>query len=467
MYSMKGDGVMLKRTFIFLLTVFIIMPSLYIGALGEYGVEPCVFFYVEASEISENNTVDISVYTNCDSEVTVVGIQLCLSYDYPNLSYVNDSAVFGEDFSSSSEVGVVDEGFRYLWDSLTGVDLSGSDILIFKATFALAEDIEDGDYTFDLYVEDLFAPDDKTSDIQNVAYGCSVWVGERLEIYPDDVEGPYGSEIQLFWTDGKQIDNWYSTDERVATVDNYGNVKLISIGTAIIIATGGVNGQETAYCRVTVRERSIYFLNVEENPVKTDYVIGDSIDLSGLKLRVDYDNYDVEYADSGFVCEQGADYDFSTPGEKYVKVHFGDSWTYIKVTVHDSYGMSSSVYSVQDGYITGVSPSTGLSEFLENLKAMGEIKVYSREEEVNGGLAATGMTVALNLSGTTVQALKIAVTGDVNCDGECNILDLIRIKKGAAGMVTLNTSQLKAAGAAGSYPNAQDIIRVQKQIIDS
>lgn len=456
---------MLKRTFIFLLTVFIIMPSLYIGALEEYGEEPIVVLFAEASEISENNTVDISVYANCDSEVTVSGIQLCLSYDYRNLSYVKDSAVFGEDFSSS-QVGFGYGSFNYTWDSVTGADLSGSNILIFKATFALAEDIEDGDYSFDLYAEELYAADDKLSNIQNEAYGCSVWVGERLEIYPDYVEGPYGIEFSLFYTDGKQIDNWYSTNERVATVDNDGNVKLISIGTAIIIAVGGVKGQETAYCRVTVRERSIFFLNVEENPVKTDYVIGDSIDLSGLKLRVDYDNYDVEHADSGFVCEQGVDYDFSTPGEKSVKVHYGDSWTYIKVTVHDSFGISSSVYSVQDGYITGVSPSTGLSEFLENLKAMGEIKVYSGEEEVNGGLAATGMTVALNLSGTTVQALKIAVTGDVNCDGECNILDLIRIKKGAVGMVTLDTSQLKAAGATDSYPNAQDIIRVQKQIIN-
>lgn len=462
---MKGDGVMLKRTFIFLLTVFIIMPSLYIGALGEYGEEPIVVLFAEASEISENNTVDISVYANCYSEVTVGGIQLCLSYDYRNLSYVKDSAVFGEDFSSS-QVGFGYGSFNYTWDSVTGADLSGSNILIFKATFALAEDIEDGDYSFDLYAEELYAADDKLSNIQNEAYGCSVWVGERLEIYPDYVEGPYGSEIQLFWTDGKQVDNWYSTNERVATVDNDGNVKLISIGTAIIIATGGVNGQESAYCRVTVSDRRIYILSVVKNPLRTDYVVGDRIDLSGLELQIGYDNNDIEHADSGFVCEQGVDYDFSTPGEKNVKVHYGDSWTYIKVTVHDSYGISSSVYSVQDGYITGVSPLTGLSEFLENLKAMGEIKVYSGEEEVNGGLAATGMTVSLNLSGTTVQTLKIAVTGDINCDGECNILDLIRIKKGAAGMVTLDTSQLKAAGAAGSYPNAQDIIRVQKQIIN-
>lgn len=457
---------MLKRTFIFLLTVFIIMPSLYIGAIGEYGEEPIVVLFAEASEISENNTVDISVYANCYSEVTVGGIELYLSYDYPNLSYVNDSAVFGEDFSSSL-VGFDDGSFKYIWDSETGAELSGSNNLIFKATFALAEDIEDGDYLFDLYAEDLYAADGKLSDIQNVAYGCSVWVGERLEIYPDYVEGPYGIEFSLFYTDGKQIENWDSTNKSVATVDNDGNVKLISIGTAIITATGGVKGQETAYCRVTVLERSIYFLNVEENPVKTDYVIGDSIDLSGLKLRVDYNNYDVECIDSGFVCEQGVDYDFSTPGEKYVKVHFGDSWTYIKVIVHDSYGISSSVYSVQDGYITGVSPLIEISEFIENLTATGEIKVYSGEEEVNGGLAATGMTVALNLSGTTVQTLKIAVTGDINCDGECNIFDLIRIKKGAAGMVALDGAQLKASGATGSYPNAQDIIRVQKQIIDS
>ena len=463
---MKGDGVMLKRTFILLLTVFIIMPSLYIGALGEYGVEPYVFFYAKASEISENNTVDISVYTNCDSEVTVGGIQLCLSYDYRNLSYVKDSAVFGEDFSSS-QVGFGYGSFNYTWDSVTGADLSGSNILIFKATFALAEDIEDGDYSFDLYAEELYAADDKLSDIQSEAYGCSVWVGERLEIYPDYVEGPYGSEIQLFWTDGKQIDNWYSTNEKVATVDNDGIVKLISIGTATIIAIGGINGQESAYCRVTVNNRRIYILSVVKNPLRTDYVIGDRIDLSGLELKIGYDNYDIEHADSGFVCEQGVDYDFSTPGEKNVKVHYGDSWTYIKVTVHDSYGISSSVYSVQDGYITGVSPLTELSEFIENLKATGEIKVYSGEEEVTGGLVATGMTVSLNLSGTTVQTLKIAVTGDINCDGECDILDLIRIKKGAAGMVTLDTSQLKAAGATCNYPNAQDIIRVQKQIINS
>ena len=77
------------------------------------------------------------------------------------------------------------------------------------------------------------------------------------------------------------------------------------------------------------------------------------------------------------------------------------------------------------------------------------------------------MTVRLYISGNVVQSFKIAVTGDINCDGECNIFDLIRIKKAASEMVTLDTSQLKAAGATGNCPNAPDIIRVQKQIINS
>lgn len=445
---------MIKRALAFLLAVFIIIPSFSIGAVGEYGYEPDVFLYAEASEIFDNNTVDISVYADCRSEITVVGMQLSLSYDYPNISYVEDSAVFGESFRSS-QVGIGDGSLKYIWDSVTGADLSGGNILIFKATFALADDIEDGDYSFGL--EEVKLYDESFFDIYNETEGCSVWVGSFFE-------GPYGIEVEPYWTYGKQVDEWCSTDESVATVDSNGTVNLISPGTAVIIAYGFEEGV-IAKCKVTVTYRHIVFVNVNKQPIKTDYVVGESIDLTGLVLRVDYDNYDVEYIDSGFVCKQGVDYDFSTPGEKSVKVHYGNYGINIKVTVHA--GISSSVYSQEDGYITGVPPLTDLSDFFKNLQVdAGDIKVYSGEEEIKSGFAATGMTVRLYLSEKVVQTFKIAVAGDVNCDGECNIFDLIRIKKAASGMTELDGAQLKAAGCSDSYPNASDIVRVQRQIIN-
>lgn len=374
---------MFKRMLAFLLAVFIIIPSFSVGAVYEDGHESYMCLRTVASEIYENNTVDISVYADCYGDITLGGIQLRLSYYYPYISYVKESAVFGEDFSSS-QVGL-DNGFNYAWDSVTGADLSGSDILIFTATFALAEDIEDGDYSFGLEVEELY--DDKISDIYNLSYGCSVWVGSTIG-------GPYGIEIEPNWVDGNQVARWESNDATVATVDSNGKVKLIKKGTAVITAYGF--------------------------PVITAY---------------------------GFEEEVIAR---------------------CKVTVHDSYGISSSEYSLEDGYITGVPPLTDLPDFLKNLQTdAGEIKVYSGEEEIKSGFAATGMTVRLYISGNVVQSFKIAVTGDINCDGECNIFDLIRIKKAASGITELDGAQLKAAGTTGSLPNAQDILRVQKQIINS
>jgi uncharacterized protein YjdB len=86
--------------------------------------------------------------------------------------------------------------------------------------------------------EDVIGPDEIELDTSSL----EMRVGDRepltAEVSPDDI------------TDSSVT--WKSSNEKVATVDNKGNVKAIKAGTATITCTATANKKATATCRITV-----------------------------------------------------------------------------------------------------------------------------------------------------------------------------------------------------------------------
>ena len=76
-----------------------------------------------------------------------------------------------------------------------------------------------------------------------ITYGISIPMASVLNVTPTDATNPYAQ--------------WTSSDETVATVDAYGNVKGVGSGEATITATS-VDGKKTATCTVAVTKSPVF-----------------------------------------------------------------------------------------------------------------------------------------------------------------------------------------------------------------
>jgi len=80
---------------------------------------------------------------------------------------------------------------------------------------------------------------------------------------------------------------------------NYAPKKLSSAGTKTITVT--YSGKKTSF-EVTVEEAAVTGFSISAKPSKLNYNQGDSLNTSGMKLKVRYNNGDVKEVTSGFTC---------------------------------------------------------------------------------------------------------------------------------------------------------------------
>lgn len=97
-----------------------------------------------------------------------------------------------------------------------------------------------------------------------------------------------------------------------------------------------------------------------------------------------------------------------------------------KQTTPDDFTISSDRYEIQDGYISYVLPNTTVSEFNSHITTNRGTHILDNgtEQSANSTLK-TGMTMTVD--NENVQ-YTIIVIGDINCDGNADVMDLAKIK---------------------------------------
>ncbi len=87
--------------------------------------------------------------------------------------------------------------------------------------------------------------------------------------------------------------------------------------------------------------------------------------------------------------------------------------------------LSSSKYTIADGYVTGVGKATVVDVFKSLFNnAYGDLRVFDAAGNAyNTGLMGTGMTVRLYIGGALRDEATVLVSGDANGDGIIDILD--------------------------------------------
>ena len=257
----------------------------------------------------------------------------------------------------------------------------------------------------------------------------------------------------------------YYNDGSSATVTGYSVTGYTSTpGTKTVTVT--YQGK-TASFTVNVSAKSITSITMKSNPGKTEYLTGESLNLTGAKITVKYNNGTSEEitVDSSMV----SGYDPNKVGSQTVTVTYGGKTTTFKVTVKSRIptSITSNVYSVGSGYISKIGAGTTAAQLLNGINEKAYCKVYKGNTEISGStLVGTGMEVRLMDGSKILAKVTIVVTGDTNGDGEITITDMLAVKSHLLGKDILTGAAAKAADTSGDKAvSITDFIQIKAHIL--
>lgn len=186
--------------------------------------------------------------------------------------------------------------------------------------------------------------------------------------------------------------------------------------------------EKTATFKVTVKAKTLASISVKTNPIKTEYLVGDSVDLTGLVITLTYDDAsteDVTYA-SANAADFSTDFTSSAAAEsKEVTVTYKEKTA--KFTVKITAATYFTKFDAKDLYVNADgTAATGDVNVTENKAAAdgswnlviasskkaqvkaGEFKTYDYDEATSKGYKWTNR-LSFNKQGADNVALKLKV----------------------------------------------------------
>lgn len=241
--------------------------------------------------------------------------------------------------------------------------------------------------------------------------------------------------------------SWVSSKTSVATVDN-GVITAVAEGEATITASFIKNGiTYSADCVITVIPVSIVSVEIDEIDYENTYFIDDELVINSISLKVTYNNEEVEYVEEGYTTN----YDFSTAGEKQVKISYEGFDNFVTATVKTPAVTLNKTSAV---IIEGKTETLTI----DTVPAGVQVTWESDDEDIitvaNGVITAktvgtATVTVSFEYNGTIYSAeCEITVKrllGDIDDSGEVDISDLALMKLYLVGAMELTEKQLDVA----------------------
>lgn len=356
----------MKRAVTFILISSILLSVFYIPFTSvAYEALPEVDTYINLEQ--KEDSIYVSLYMTPHSDMNVAGMSFQIRYAYSygvgqypfSYNEKDDDLLLDERFSDALIANdITEEGsINYAWNSITSVSIpAGEEILLAKIPLIIDEAANDGEYAFTLICRNFYCSEtNEESGVEELIdinvdvpeNDTIIWFGEKLKTdyneYEVVVSGTTNIPLMIHVNKNVNSSSCYIDDSSVAKILKVENatdgsdadIYIIgkSAGSTTLVIYGGYNDYEQTSVTIHVSDAIPYFLDVSKMPSKTTYEIGETLDLAGLELQVIYDNYDVEYITSGFIADT---YDFSTTGNKQIKVLYKDMYAYVTVTVIDS-----------------------------------------------------------------------------------------------------------------------------------
>ncbi len=207
-------------------------------------------------------------------------------------------------------------------------------------------------------------------------------------------------------------------------------------------------GELTADFRVTVEDKPLAGIAVTQKPSRLSYMVGEQLDTTGMVVTLRYQDSTSRTVTEGW----NTNYDFSRDGTQTVIVRYRDQQTSFTVTVAPaaSTPMSSSVYSIRDGFVFPITVHTTVGEFLGRMSESKDLRVVRDDAVIHDGArVATGMAVQRVQGENILHSLTLAVQGDVNGDEEISVSDMMLIKSALLQKAPLSGVQALAGDYSG------------------
>lgn len=241
--------------------------------------------------------------------------------------------------------------------------------------------------------------------------------------------------------------------------------KLTTAGTQTVTVTYG--GKKTTFT-VTVVAVTVSSLTITTKPTKLTYTQDETVDTSGMKVKVTYNNGTTETISSGWTVSPST---VNTVGTQTVTVSYGGKNATYTVTVNSKVPsqITSSTYTVDqtNRYISKIKVGTTVTTLLNGINEKAYCKVYNGSTQVTGStVVGTGMTVKLMDGNTVVKTYTIVVTGDANGDGKITASDYVNVKFHVLGKSTLTGAKAKAADINGDGTvTATDYVNIKFYVL--
>lgn len=263
--------------------------------------------------------------------------------------------------------------------------------------------------------------------------------------------------------------NWSSDNTSVASVDNTGKVTMNSIGNANIIASS-LDGNKVATCKVSslgtladsIKAESIYRLvngkELQLNPV----ILPQTTTNKGYSIKIENDN--IAKVENNII--KG--------------LNIGNT----KVTLTTTDGSNKSCefelqvvesaanitgYNVDNtDIVTKVNPG----ELVSNIKTKITTNYVINIIDSNGNVLSdsnkigTGSVIQIKDGNNILQEYKIVIYGDLNGDGQIDVVDLLILKRKLTNKLSLDGAFCRAANISkdGNEPNVTDLLRLKRHI---
>lgn len=333
---------------------------------------PKVAAYIEVEQ-GLQKTVDVSLNIipnddmNISSMIFTIGYTYSYGDDYFNFTYNEENtannlaldARFSEATVSNSHVYY--DTFNYVWETSSPVSVAANE-LITLATISLdvADTAGEGEYIFTLECSDFYCYEDG-EDVDDGSFtdviveisqdGYYFWLGEKIEANTSlfSIVASGTEEVSDIISVTKNVDasQCYIMDTSVAEItdiQNFDNdsgafISIVGrkVGITTLVVKGGYQNIEELFVTIKVVKPTPLFINISSNSThKSTYELGETLDLTGLILRVTYNNNDVEYVTySGDTASDFTigTYDFSTAGSKRIAVTYGGRSVFVDVAV--------------------------------------------------------------------------------------------------------------------------------------
>ncbi len=281
-------------------------------------------------------------------------------------------------------------------------------------------------------------------------------VPETLKVIQGFPVNPAGWNLKVTYDIGATETVTVTADMLTAPTDTVG----------ILEGSVTFKGQSQGF-QYEVLSKELAQIAVTTPPEKLNYLPGEALDLTGLVVTLTCgEEYSVvlepgSYTVSGIAPDV---YDI-----QLITINYGSLSTMFPITVASPVPdhISSTVYKIADGFLSGVSLGTTVDTLLESIPESAHVRVMDGEVILNpDDTLKTGMVIELFDGETVKERIVIVVSGDINGDGGISGTDFIVLKAHILGKSTLADGSLLAADFNGDgIVNGTDLVLLKAVIL--